>query len=164
MKHQYTQTMYKTKSELYELVNDLMSKGEFESEIQKRYEEYEELLSEEAIAYLLVDELGRNVMEIMNISDLKNGDSASLVVEVEDIGRPKEFKRKNGSEGQVVNISISDETGRCRLTLWDKDVDNVKENKIAKGMKLRIVNGYVKISDFGMEINIGRWGTFFEEG
>jgi replication factor A1 len=156
--------MYKTKSELYELVSDLLSKEEFDSKIEKEYEEYEGLLSEDAVAYLLVDELGRNVMETVSISDLKGGDSASLVVKVDDVGNPKEFKRKDGSTGQVVNISISDKTGKCRLTLWDKDVESVKEGKIKKGMKLRIINGYVKVSDFGMEINIGRWGAFFEEG
>ena len=70
--------MYKTKSELYELVSDLMGKDRYDREIEKRFEDYEGLLSEEAIAYLLVDELGRNVMESVSISDLKNKDSPPL--------------------------------------------------------------------------------------
>ena len=159
----YLKPMYKTKSELYELVSDLMGKDRYDREIEKRFEDYEGLLSEEAIAYLLVDELGRNVMESVSISDLKNKDSVSLIVEVEDLGEPRSFNRKDGSVGQVANITVGDETARCRLTLWDKDVEAVKNGKIKKGTKIRIVNGYVKVTDFGLEINIGRWGAFFIE-
>jgi len=155
--------MYKTKSELYEMVRDLMAKDKFDKEIRKRFDEYEGLLSEEAIAYLMMDELGKNVMDKMMISDLKEGDSVSMVVDVEDVKDPREFKRKNGNVGQVVNIDVKDETGRCRLTLWDKDVEAVKDSRIKKGSKIKIVNGYVKVSDFGTEINIGRWGLFFIE-
>lgn len=153
--------MYKTKSELYELVKDLMAEEKFNEEITKRYNEYEELLSEDAIAYLIVDELGKNVMEKITISDLKDGDSVSLEVKVEDIKKPREFKRKNGSLGQVANIFVTDETATCRLTLWDKDVEAVLDGKIKKGSTIRIVNGYVKDSNFGLEINIGKWGLFF---
>jgi replication factor A1 len=156
--------MNKTKIELYELVKDLMEKEKFEKEIKTRYDEYEGLLNEEALAYLIVDELGRSVIESVKISELKEGDSVSLVVDVEDVREPREFTRKNGSTGQVVNIEITDGTGRCRLTLWDKDVEAVKSGKIRKGSKIRIVNGYVKVSDFGTEINIGRYGQFFVDG
>lgn len=156
--------MYKTKSELYEMVSDLMPKDKFEEEIKKRDDEYEGLLSEEAIAYLIVDELGRNIMDKAIISELKNGESVSLEVKVEDIKDPREFKRKDGSTGQVVNIVIKDETAKCRLTLWDKDVEAVKNSRIKKGSRIKIVNGYVKVSDFGVEINIGRWGLFFING
>jgi len=156
--------MYKTKSELYEMVSDLMAKDKFEEEIKKRDDEYEGLLSEEAIAYLIVDELGRNVMDKVTISELKDGESVSLEVKVEDIKEPREFKKKDGSTGQVVNVVIKDETAKCRLTLWDKDVEAVKNSRIKKGSRIKIVNGYVKVSDFGVEINIGRWGLYFING
>ncbi|UCG68014.1 MAG: DNA-binding protein [Thermoplasmata archaeon] len=153
--------MYKTKSELYELVKDLMNQDDFEKEIEKRFHEYEGLLNEDAIAYLIVDEKGKNVMDMATISELKDGDSVSLEVHVEDIKEPREFKRKNGSLGQVANLIVADETAMCRLTLWDKDVETVKDGTIKKDSKIRIVNGYVKVSSFGMEINIGKWGLFF---
>lgn len=146
------------------MVSDLMPKDKFEEEIKKRDDEYEGLLSEEAIAYLIVDELGRNIMDKAIISELKDGESVSLEVKVEDIKEPREFKRKDGSTGQVVNIVIKDETAKCRLTLWDKDVEAVKKSRIKKGSRIKIVNGYVKVSDFGVEINIGRWGLFFING
>ena len=153
--------MYKTKSELYELVSDLIGRDRFDVEIEKRFDEFEGLLSEEAIAYLIVDELGANVVESVSISELKAGDGVSLMVEVEDVVEPREFKRKDGSSGHVANLVVKDETARCRLTLWDKDVEAVKSGRIKIGSRIRIVNGYVKVTDFGMEINIGRWGLFF---
>ncbi|UCE38428.1 MAG: DNA-binding protein [Thermoplasmata archaeon] len=156
--------MYKTKSELYELVSDLMTKDEYETEIKKRFEEYEGLLSEEAISYLIIDELKRNIVETTTISEFKDKESVSLEVRVEDIGGPREFKRKNGSLGQVVNITVFDKTGKCRLTLWGKDVETVKNKIIKIDSKIKIVNGFVKITDFGPEINIGRWGLFFVDG
>jgi len=156
--------MSKTKSELYKMVSDLITKDKFEEEIKKRSNEYEGLLSDEAIAYIIVDELGKDLVESVTISELKNKDNVSLTVKVEDFKEPREFKRKNGSIGQVVNLVVSDGTGKCNLTLWDKDVEVVKNDKIKKGSELRIVNGYVKVTDFGLEINIGKWGAFFING
>jgi replication factor A1 len=156
--------MYKTKSELYDLVKDIMTQEEFESEIKKRMEEYEGLLSEEAISYLIVDEKGRIIPTKQKVSDLKHGESVSVDVKVHEIKEPREFKRKNGSKGHVVNIVVFDETGKCRLTLWDKDVEAVKSGIITNDSEIRIVNGYVKVTDFGTEISCGRWGLLFIDG
>jgi replication factor A1 len=156
--------MYKTKPELYELVKDLMTQEEFESEIKKRIEENEDLLSEEAISYLIVDEKDRIIPTKQKVADLKHGESASLDVKVQEIKEPREFKRKNGSSGQVVNVIVFDETGKCRLTLWDKDVEFVKSGIITIDSKIKIVNGYVKVTDFGTEISCGRWGLLFIDG
>jgi len=156
--------MFKTKSEMYELVKDLMTELEFESEIKNRAEEYEGLLSEEAISYLIADEKGRIVPVKQKVSDLKHGESAYLEVKVQEIKESREFKRKNGSSGQVVNIIVFDETGKCRLTLWDEDVEAVKSGIITNDSKIKIVNGYVKVTDFGTEISCGRWGLLIIDG
>jgi replication factor A1 len=155
--------MDKTVHELYILVKDRMDKETFESEIKKRAKEYEGLLSEDAVAYLIADEQGANIAETAHISGLNHGDSANLAVQVEAIGKVREFSRKNGSRGQVVNVTISDDTGQCRLTLWDREVEHVRDGQITSGSRIRIINGYVKVTDFGVEINLGRWGSFFVE-
>jgi hypothetical protein len=49
--------MYKTKSELYEEIKELMTEDEFEAEIKKRDKACGGLLTEDAISYLIVDEL-----------------------------------------------------------------------------------------------------------
>jgi ssDNA-binding replication factor A large subunit len=145
---------------LYEQIKDHVDETTFESELEKRVQFYEGLLSAEAIAYILMDEWGADIAERAQISDLRHGESANLSVQVEDIGQIREFKKRNGTRGRVLNITISDESGRCRLTLWDEEVEYVTGGQIEPGLKLRIINGYVKITDFGMEVNLGRWGSF----
>jgi len=152
--------MYKTKDELYEIIKDRIDRKDFESKIANRTEKYEGLLSPDAVAYLIADELGVNIAETAHISGLVHGDTANLDVRVEEIGGVREFKRKNGTKGQVINITISDDTGQCRLTLWDKEVEYVRTGQISPGSHLRIINGYIKVTDFGMEVNLGRWGSF----
>ncbi len=152
--------MYKTKSELYEEIKDIMSWDDFEAEIKKRDVECGGLLSEEAISYLIVDELGKKVIPGTTISKIQNGDNVSLTVKVEEIGSIREFNKKDGTTGRVANITVSDYTGSCRFTLWNKDVDALTNNKIHVGSTIKIVNGYVKVTNFGTEISTGRWGMF----
>ena len=152
--------MNKTKSELFEVVSDLMKENEFRMKIKLRYDEYEGLLSEDAVAYLIVDELGRITVKSPNLSELKNGDNVSINVVVEDLGEIREFNKKDGTKGHVANLTISDGKGTCRFTLWNQDVEALTSKKIKVGSKIKIVNGYVKVTNFGTEISVGRWGMF----
>mgnify|MGYP001626498109 CR=1 FL=1 len=47
------------KDELYEKIKDIMTKERFEYEISERKRKYNNLLDDDAIALLIVDELGR---------------------------------------------------------------------------------------------------------
>jgi replication factor A1 len=82
---------------------------------------------------------------------------------VKELGKIREFNKKDGSKGTVANITVSDETGTCRFTLWNKDVEVLTSNKIKVGSNIKIINGYVKTSNFGTEISTGRWGMFTVE-
>lgn len=155
--------MYRNKKELYELVRERIDERSFDMEIDKRVKGYGGLLSEDAAAHLLVDEMGVDLAVTGRIADMSQGDSVSLSVRVTDIGKIREFSRKNGSMGRVINLTIADDSGTCRLTLWDSDVEYVQTGKISTGSTIRIVNGYVKVTDFGVEVNIGRWGAFTVE-
>jgi replication factor A1 len=67
----------------------------------------------------------------------------------------KTFTKKDGSEGQVRNLVIADQTGKIRVTFWGDDVDKIakiKENDI-----VRITHGYTK-EGFrgGLEFTVGR--------
>jgi len=150
--------MHKSKSKLYELIKDLKTKDEFEKEIKKRSKEIDKLLDEDTIAFLIVDELGRNNQVIKKISDLKPDSEFTIIGKVKNIFELRKFKRKNGKSGKVLNLDICDETGTCRLVLWDNDVEIVKNNEIVPGMSLKIINGYTRKGYSGIEINLGRWG------
>jgi replication factor A1 len=150
--------MHKTKDKLYEQIKDLKTKKQFQEEINKIKEEYDDLLDEDALALLIIDELGRNKQSICKISELISGSECSVVGKILDIKSAKNFNRKNGTSGKVVNLELSDETGKCLLALWDNDVEFVTNKLIKIGSNIKVINGYVKDGFKGKEISIGRWG------
>ena len=108
---------------------------------------------------LIVDELGRNKENTLKIKDLKPGIDSTIFGNVTKINQSRNFNRKNGSTGRVVNLELTDETGSCGLALWDKDVQLVKNKTIKRGTNIKIINGYVKEGFNGIEINVGRWSS-----
>jgi len=150
--------MQYTVDELYEKIKDIKTKKEFEIEIKNIQEGYEDLFDKETAALLIIDMLGKNEGNLSKINDLDSGMECTVLGEVSSIGDVREFNRKNGGTGRVVNLEISDETGSCKLALWHSDVELVENNSIRLGSKIKIVNGYVKNGYNGIEINVGRWG------
>ncbi len=150
--------MHKAKNDLYRLIKDIITKQEFENKIKKHCEEFDGLLDEETIALLIVDELGQNRKVISKIADLKPNSEYTVIGMVKNVYDSRKFKRKNGKSGKVINLDISDDTGSCRLVLWNNDVELVKNKDISEGSIVKIINGYTKDGYSGVEINLGRWG------
>jgi replication factor A1 len=155
--------MHKSKKELYELVEDILTEKEFEERISKMRIECDALLDDDTIALYIVDELGRNKINISEINDLKPGIEATIFGIIISIEESRIFKRKNGTYGKVVNLEISDDSGTCFLVLWDEDADLVINEKIKIGTNVKVVNGYVKEGMKGLEINSGRFGMIVVE-
>jgi replication factor A1 len=152
--------MHKTKSELYELISDLKTKKEFEQEIKSRVKHFDGLIDGDTAAFLMVDELGRNTHSITKINELEPEKDFTVIGKVVSISDSKTFKRKNGTAGKVINLEITDETGTCRLVLWNDDISHIKNKEIQIGTTVKIVNGYTKTGyTGGLEINLGRWGS-----
>ena len=151
--------MHKTKDQLYEFIKDLRTKDEFDAEIRNIQEDIDFLIDEDTTALLIVDELGRNKHNTFKINEMEPGSKCTVFGEITHISKERIFNRKNGSKGRVINLEIRDDTSKCNLALWDKDVDLVKKKQIKIGTKLKIVNGYVKDGFSGLELNVGRWGA-----
>lgn len=150
--------MHRSKEQLYQEIKDIKSKDEFEKEIDKIQEEYDRLLDEDTAALLIVDKLGRNKQNISKINELEPGMECTIFGKITNITKSRNFNRKNGSTGQVINLELTDDTGACGLALWDRDVELVKKKTIQKGTNVKIINGYIKDGFNGIEINVGRWG------
>lgn len=151
--------MQKTKAELYDLIADLKTKKDFQKEINIKYKKFDELLDKDTIAYLIVDELGRNNQSVTKIVNLTPDDDFTVIGKVLNISNLKTFKRRNGTPGKVINLEIADDTATCPLVLWNGDIDLIKNKKIQPGTILKIINGYTKRGYRGnIEINLGRWG------
>jgi replication factor A1 len=149
--------MHKTKVELYDNVKDILEKKEFNQEIEKIQQDSDYLIDEETAALFLIDKMGRNKQNVSKIIDLKNNMECILFGKITNIGESRNFERKNGSSGRVINLELTDDTGSCGLVLWDRDVELIENNKIKLGNNVKVVNGYVKKGYAGLEINIGRW-------
>lgn len=89
----------------------------------------------------------------MNISELKpRQGTVNLEAEVVDIGEVREFE-KFGRKGRVANATIKDESGEIKLTLWNDNIDKIK-----KGDKIKITNGYVNEFQGEKQLTPGKFG------
>jgi len=102
----------------YALVDDLISKEEFERRVEAKIDECGDLVDEPTAAMLVIGELGRQHVKIRGLS----GKSSlfSFFGKVIDKTEPKEFDRKDGEKGWVATLLLADETGTTRVVLWDE--------------------------------------------
>lgn len=84
----------------------------------------------------------------------------SVLGKVVDIGQLRLFQRNDGTEGRVCNVTLGDDTGTIRLSLWDEKADFITD-EVKVGDTLRVNNGYTKINNFSgnVELSIGAMGT-----
>ena len=90
----------------------------------------------------------------MEIKDLqpKMG-KVEIVVTIKDIQEPKEFDRF-GKTTRVANATGFDETGSIKMSLWNEDIERIKE-----GTKVLIKNGYVSEWQGEMQLGTGKYGS-----
>ena len=63
----------------------------------------------------------------MQIKDLKpKMGSVDIIADVIDVGETREFQ-KFGKAGKVATAIAKDETGDIKLTLWNEDIEKVKQ-------------------------------------
>jgi len=77
-----------------------------------------------------------------------------LVLDTDDV---RTFDRDDGSEGRVANLTVGDETGRVRVTLWDGKADRATE--VEPGETVEIVDGYVREREGDLELHVGERGA-----
>ncbi len=100
------------------------------------------------------EDIAVKTYKICDIKASMNG--IYIAGKVIDVGGMRTFSRKDGTEGCVSNITIGDETGKIRVTLWD---DLAKDAKFVVEDVIDITNGYSKESYGQMEIHIGNRGS-----
>ena len=90
----------------------------------------------------------------MKIYDLKAG-MRGITVEgkIESITEPRTVNLRSGGTAQVADAIVSDETGSIKLSLWDDQINTVKQ-----GDKVSIENGYTQEFRGQNSLNIGKYG------
>jgi len=141
-----------------------LPKEEILKKIEKKQKELA-VVSLEGAAQLYAKELGLNIQsgkqknfEIKDVaSGMKNVNIAGRVFRISNINN---FKRKDGSDGKVVNLFIGDSTGVLKLVLWDKQTELVSEKIINVNSALQVSNALARENSFGdMELSIGKFGS-----
>ena len=96
--------------------------------------------------------------EDMQISDLKDGlFNISLKVKIQRVFRLSTFTRqRDGSEGRVLSIVGSDETGTVRLVFWDDKASEMENAEEGEVIHLRGVNTRMNRDGSDVEVHIGR--------
>ncbi|WP_423743359.1 single-stranded DNA binding protein (plasmid) [Haladaptatus sp. SPP-AMP-3] len=106
-------------------------------------------------------EVDVQVQDSYSVSDLSLGLSdVNLQGKLLDTGTVRTFDRDDGSEGRVANLTVGDETGRIRITLWDERADAAEE--LDPDITVEIVDGYVRERDGNLELHVGNRGAVEE--
>ncbi len=103
-------------------------------------------------------EIGVKITEECKIGDLISGASNVKVVgRVLSVESERTFSRSDGSEGKVASVNISDETGRIRLVLWDKQTQVIES--IFQGKSIEVTKGYIRKRESQLELHVGKGGS-----
>ncbi len=106
-------------------------------------------------------EVDVQVSDVHTVENLSLGISnVNLVGKVLDTDSVRTFDRDDGSEGKVSNLTLGDETGRIRVTLWDEQADRATE--LEADDTVEVVDGYVRERDGNLELHVGNRGALEE--
>jgi replication factor A1 len=119
----------------YALVDDLITREEFEARVEAKIDNCGDLVDEPTAAMLVVGELGRAHVKIQGLSGRSS--LFSFFAKVMDKTELKVFDRPDGEKGAVATLLLGDETGTVRVVLWDERAGAVEE--IAQGDVLEVI-------------------------
>jgi replication factor A1 len=87
------------------------------------------------------------------ISELEKGKTGiDITGTIKEIGEVRSFD-KFGRTLQVANAVLTDDSGEVKLTLWNQDIEKVKQ-----GDTVRITNGYVNEFQGEKQLTTGKFG------
>jgi replication factor A1 len=118
----------------YALVDDLITKGEFEQRVETKIDECGDLVDEPTAAMMVVGELGREHVKIRGLS--AKSSLFSFFGKIIDMTEPKEFDRADGEKGWVATLLLGDETGTIRVVLWDQKAGAVLDTAVGEVLEV----------------------------
>lgn len=89
----------------------------------------------------------------MKIAELQaRQGKVELTAKIIEKEEPRAFN-KPGAEGQVCNAKLQDDSGSIKLTLWNEQVEQVKQ-----GDTVKITNGFVGEWQGELQLSTGKFG------
>ena len=90
----------------------------------------------------------------MKISELKPGmRNIDLTFKIDDISQTRDVMSREGKSLRVADATVSDDSGKVKLTLWNEQIDEVAVNN-----SYSIQNGYITSYRGETQLNVGRLG------
>ncbi|HTY51874.1 MAG TPA: OB-fold nucleic acid binding domain-containing protein [Methanomicrobiales archaeon] len=117
----------------YALVDDLLSREEFDRRVEEVMEKSGDLLDEPTASMIVVRDLGRAHVKIR---DVAGSSLSSFFGKVISTTSPHGFQRSDGTEGQVADILLGDETGQVRVVLWDEKAQAAAEVEVGEVLEV----------------------------
>lgn len=93
----------------------------------------------------------------MKVNELSPRRRADVTVKVVSVSEPRDVTSKDGSSHRVADAVVADETGSIIMSLWDDNIDKVKE-----GMVVQVSDGFVNVFKGSMRLTLGREGKITE--
>jgi replication factor A1 len=94
------------------------------------------------------------------IKELRDGmKRINIQAKATEKSEPREVtSRSKDQTFKIVDVTIADETGTIKLTLWNEQIEQVKVDDVVK-----IENGYVTSFRGEVQLNIGKYGRLSVE-
>ncbi|UCC91527.1 MAG: DUF2240 family protein [Candidatus Aenigmatarchaeota archaeon] len=141
-----------------------LPENEVSQKIEEKQTELSGLVSPEGAAYIVGKELGVNLLKESTKRRLKIKNvipgmrSVDIVGRIAGISDRRDFE-KEGRKGSVVNVTLGDETGITRLSMWDNEIELLTKLDMKEGDVVKVTGGYVKENGMGgSEIRLGKTG------
>lgn len=147
----------------YRRVQDRISRPDFDAKVRAKIEEWGGRLDIDAASLLVLEEMGIDVAEWTPIARIEENAEVSIRGEVAALTPVREFTRQDSSKGRVVNVTLKDASGTCRVVLWDDDVGLVADGRVKVGSVLRCLDCFVRRTNFGLEVGRGKFGALLPE-
>ncbi|MHA1379545.1 MAG: hypothetical protein ACTSRG_14320 [Candidatus Helarchaeota archaeon] len=92
----------------------------------------------------------------VKVADLKDKMSGvNIIVKINEVLKPRDVRFRDGTVHKVATASVGDTSGMINLSLFDNDIEGVKEGDIYE-----LKNGYISKFQDTLQLNIGKYGNF----
>ena len=101
---------------------------------------------------------GKQQLKIQNVvPGLRSVELLGRIVDISDV---RNFD-KNGRKGAVQNLTLGDETGIVRLSLWNEEINLIKDMELKQEDVVKISRSYAKMDNLGNpELRLGKGRQF----
>ena len=97
--------------------------------------------------------------DITNIEDIQNDTKVNIIARIIRIPTIRSYE-KNGKEGKVATIELQDRTGQISYTLWNNNVEIIKDLNLEDGDTVKIIQAQAReraTFDGKTEMGLTQW-------